>query len=433
MTTGPQRRGLVIAAPSSSSGKTVVTLALLRALRNQGVAVCGAKAGPDYIDPKFHSLACGQVSRNLDPWAMDKAMLASLVSQGDSEILLVEAMMGLFDGAADGRGSAADLAAELALPVVLVVDCAKQSHSVAALIKGFTEFRQTVEISGVILNKVGSDRHESMLRGVIKPLGVPVLGAIRRHDDLCLPERHLGLVQAEEMAAVEAFVKRAAVRVAGQCDLALLIKMAAPVAESKEAKVPVRPLGQRIAIAKDIAFSFIYPHLVEGWQKAGAELTFFSPLADESPSKQCDAVYLPGGYPELHCAQLASAERFKSGMREAGKAGKVVFGECGGYMVLGDGLTDKEGFNHGMVGLLKLETSFVTRKLHLGYRKAVALGGFSNQHFACHEFHYSSVLKEEGTALFQATDALGAQIGPMGLREGRIMGSYLHIISEIQP
>ncbi len=184
-----------------------------------------------------------------------------------------------------------------------------------------------------------------------------------------------------------------------------------------------------MAIARDAAFSFAYPHQLEDWRAQGAELSFFSPLADENPPEDADAIYLPGGYPELHAGRLAAGARFHDGLRLAAARGTFVYGECGGYMVLGEGLEDASGARHAMAGLLKLETSFARRKLHLGYRRAVAGQGFPfGQKMAAHEFHYSSVLREEGDPLFLATDALGADLGPQGLRSGNVMGSYLHVI-----
>ena len=426
--------GLMIAAPASGSGKTTVTLGLLRALADDGVALAPGKAGPDYIDPAFHAAASRADCLNYDPWAMRRALLATnaAAQMHGGRMLLVEAMMGLFDGAADGSGSPADLAAMLGLPVVLVVDCSRMSHSIAALVRGYADFRADVDVCGVILNKVGSARHEAMLREALAKAGVAVLGAIASDPGLALPERHLGLVQAGEHSALEAFVRRAAETVRGCVDLDGLIaragKSAVPSAPADVARLP--PLGQRIAIARDNAFAFIYPHLLAGWREQGASLSFFSPLRNEAPPADCDAVFLPGGYPELHAAALADAATFRAGMIAAGARGARIYGECGGYMTLGEGLVAADGTRHAMLGLLPLVTSFAERRRHLGYRRLVPLAGSGfAQAMTAHEFHYSTMVREgEAERLFAVTDAVGADLGTAGLRRGNVAGSYMHLI-----
>jgi cobyrinic acid a,c-diamide synthase len=426
--------GLLIAAPSSGSGKTTVTLGLLRALEKRGVAIAPGKAGPDYIDPAFHAAASGETCLNFDPWAMRNALLqtnaAGHAAQG--RLLVVEAMMGLFDGAADGKGSAADLAALLGLPVVLVVDCAKASHSVAALVGGFAHFRTDTLVVGVILNRVGSDRHETMLRQALSGIAMPVFGVVRSDPSLHLPERHLGLVQAGEHGQLEAFIERAAVVIEHGCDLDALLHVAeaSPRAAPSSAAAPLPPLGQKIAVARDVAFAFSYAHILRGWQAAGAEIAFFSPLADEVPALDADAVYLPGGYPELHAGTLAAASTFRTGMLDAHMRGARIFGECGGYMVLGDALIDAEGAVHPMLGLLPLVTSYAARKRHLGYRRITPVdASFFSAPMTAHEFHYASIVSE-GAAdrLFAAEDALGASLGDVGLRRGNVAGSFMHLI-----
>ncbi|MFN6943285.1 MAG: cobyrinate a,c-diamide synthase [Parvibaculum sp.] len=424
--------GLLIAAPASGSGKTVVTLGLMRALKRRGLAVAPGKAGPDYIDPAFHAAASGTPCFNFDPWAMRPSFLHAQAGQTSPDALLViEAMMGLFDGAADGRGSAGDLASLLSLPVVLVIDCARTSQSVAAVASGFARFRADVQVAGVILNRIGSDRHEAMLRAAMSKTELPVLGCLRSDPQLSLPERHLGLVQAGEHAALESFIERAADAIDAGIDIGALLSIAqaAPRIES----APVRgiaPLGQHIAVACDLAFAFSYPHLLEGWRAQGAGLSFFSPLADEGPSSDADAIYLPGGYPELHAGRLASADGFRSSMTGAADRGARIYGECGGYMVLGEGLVDADGHRHAMLGLLPLVTSYAVRKRHLGYRRLRSLAPdlFAGS-YTGHEFHYSTVVSE-GAAdrLFEAEDALGEPLGAVGLRRGSIAGSYMHLI-----
>ncbi len=366
--------GFVLAAPQSGSGKTLTTLALLRLLTRQGMALRSAKAGPDYIDPAFHAAATGHPSVNLDPFAMRPDLLRALAF-ADARPLVVEAMMGLYDGAADGSGSAADLAEMLGLPVVFLVDCAKQSHSIAALVRGFRDHRPSLRFAGLMLNRVGSLRHETLLRDALKPLGLPILAVLPADPALTLPERHLGLVQAGERADLAGFLDRAAAWMAsglqpGALDGLLGVTLRAPAPPK-----PLAPLGAHIAVARDTAFAFSYPHLLEGWRQAGAALSFFSPLADEGPAAEADAVFLPGGYPELHAGRLAAASRFPEGMQAAARRGALIYGECGGYMALGEGLVDADGIRHGMLGLLPVETSFAQRKRHLGYRRLAPLPG----------------------------------------------------------
>lgn len=428
----PDKKGLLIAAPASGSGKTVITLALLRALKHAGVDIAASKAGPDYIDPGFHKLACGGESVNLDAWAMSPARLQQLANQQNGSHLLVEGMMGLFDGAADGSGSAAELSKLLGMPVLLVVDAGKQSHSVAALVRGFRDHDPEIALAGVILNRVGSPRHARMLTGALSAIGVSVLGAVPRDNALGLPERHLGLVQAEEISKGETFIDNAA-RIVGQsCDLRLVQEAFATIHNQPGNKAPgLKPLGQHVAIARDEAFSFVYPHWLKDWHDSGVQISFFSPLANEMPDSHADAVFLPGGYPELHVGKLAAAETFRQGMHDARDRGVFIYGECGGYMVLGQGLVDAEGNAHRMTGLLDLETSFARRKLHLGYRQLTANGFRLGKQFSAHEFHYTSALREVGEPLFEACDALGENMQTAGLRSGKVAGSYMHVIDTV--
>lgn len=427
-------KGVLIAAPQSGSGKTVLTLALLRALKDAGVAVTPAKAGPDFIDPAFHAASAGGPSVNLDPWAMRGDLVSSLAAHAvaGGRMLVVEAMMGLFDGALDGTGSAADLARQLGLPVVLIIDAQKLGHSVAALVRGFRDHQRDIVIAGVILNRTGSARHEAMLRNALAPLNVDVLGAVRRSEMLVLPERHLGLVQASENEALEDFISAAAAQVAESVDVAALERIGGQMLLRDTAGgVPrLKPFGQRMALARDRAFAFSYPHLLDGWRRQGAELRFFSPLAGEAPDADADAVYLPGGYPELHGGPIAANAVFREAMADHARRGTPVYGECGGYMVLGEGIVDADGARHAMLGLLPLETSFEQRKLHLGYRRLTPLDGAP---FAvpltAHEFHYATVVSEgDADPLFEARDALDTDLGTPGLRMANVSGSFMHVI-----
>jgi cobyrinic acid a,c-diamide synthase len=433
-------RGLIIAAPHSGAGKTTVTLALLAALKQRGLAVRAAKAGPDYIDPAFHAAATGAPSVNLDSWAMPPHMLGALAAQAahDADVFVIEGVMGLFDGAPGipgRRGATADLAAHFALPVVLVVDVARQAQSAAALVRGFATHDPAVRVAGVILNRVGSARHRALIAEAMAAIGIPVLGAVPRDPSLALPERHLGLVQAGEHGDLKELFARLAAMAEQHFDIGAILACAAPlqIDRGASAHLALPPPGQRIALASDRAFSFVYPHVVEAWRRAGAEVLPFSPLADEPPPERADCCWLPGGYPELHAAALAAARNFCDGLRRFSKT-RPVHGECGGYMVLGQSLQDADGRMHAMTGLLGHATSFAKRKLQLGYRSARLLSDCALGRAATlvrgHEFHYATLSAagdDEGLA--EIFDAEGRALGPSGGRRGRVTGSFFHAIA----
>ena len=425
-------RGLVIAAPASSSGKTLVTLGLLAALRSTGRAVGAAKVGPDYIDPRFHEAASGRTSQTLDPWAMSPDRLRALAGQAahGTDLLVVEGVMGLFDGPEAGRGSTADLARTLGLPVVLVVDARRQGASIAALVRGFRDYDPSVKVAGVIANRVGSPKHERLVRSALDPIGVVCFGCIPKDDALALPSRHLGLVQAGECPDLGGFMRSAAALIAGQVDLDRLVASAGVVPEGIPARDGLPPLGQRLAVAQDAAFGFSYPHLLDDWRRLGAEIHPFSPLADEPPDAAADAVFLPGGYPELWAGQIAAAGEFLDGLRSAATRGALIYGECGGYMTLGRGLVDAEGVGHRMAGLLPVDTRFDRRALSLGYRRLSLRAPLPwPSRLAGHEFHYATLgSPETGEPVFDCTDSTGTPLGPAGLSLGRVAGSFIHVI-----
>jgi len=434
--------GIILAAPASGSGKTTITLALLRALRRRGHLVGSFKVGPDYIDPTFHSRAAGRPALNLDSWAMRIETLAGLADRvaDGVDLVLGEGVMGLFDGASDGQGSTADLASLFDLPVILVVDARGMAASAAALVEGFTRHRDDVEVAGILFNRVAGAEHEALLRRACDDrFARPVLACLPSDPRLELPARHLGLVQADEIPAIEGWLDRAAEIVGDRTDLDRLIRLARPFGLGLYGPParPLRPLGQRIALASDVAFAFAYPATVEGWRVAGAEVLPFSPLADQPPDASADAVYLPGGYPELHAGRLAANRRFLGGLRAAAARSAFVYGECGGYMALGRTLVDRAGEPHVMADLLPLATSFAEPRLQLGYRRLRALGatplGAAGTTFRGHEFHYASLVdgpagSGEAPPLFEVTDARGRPLGSQGARVGSVAGSFLHLI-----
>jgi cobyrinic acid a,c-diamide synthase len=434
-------RGLMIAAPRSGSGKTTVTLGLLRALKRRGVDVVGLKSGPDYIDPAFHAAASGREGVNLDSWAMAPKLLATLAAQTArrAELALCEASMGLFDGvpAESGRtGTSADVAAALSMPILLVIDVTGQAQSAAAIVKGCATYDERLKVGGVIVNRVGSERHRRLVVEAIEAMGISVVGALPRDDKVALPERHLGLVQAGETEALEARLETIADFIETHVDCARVLALAGELDLASPASAPpaVWPPGQRIALAHDAAFSFIYPHLVQGWRAAGAEIIFFSPLADQPPPSDCDLCWLPGGYPELHAGRLASAARFRQGLRRFAET-RLVHGECGGYMALGRSLVDASGVAHPMAGLLGVETSFEKRRMTLGYREARIASncafGLKGTLLRGHEFHYATIVATGGDDPFAfVRDVYGAPEAPSGSRRGRVTGSFFHVIAE---
>ena len=393
--------------------------------------------GPDYIDPAFHTAASGRVCFNLDLWGMRTRTVESNLNTvvPDVDLVIGEGVMGLFDGASGGGGSTVDVAVALDIPVVLVVDASGQATSAAALVHGFDTFDSRLKLAGVIFNRIGGPKHREILQSAMASRGTKVFGFIPRHESLTLPERHLGLVQALENSELEGFLDSAAEFVAEHVDLEALEKIGSiSVTEPKTNHPPLRPLGQKMAVARDQAFAFAYPHVLDGWQNQGAELTLFSPLADEAP-QACDAIYLPGGYPELHAGKLASNANFLNSIRSCARENLTIFGECGGYMVLGQGLVDADNKRHEMAGLLPLETSFADRRLHLGYREVRlkndhALGAKGSL-FRAHEFHYATITREEGDeALFIGNDSEGNSLGTFGHRIGAVAGSFIHLIDQ---
>ena len=428
--------GILISAPSSGTGKTTVMLGLLRAFSDMGLRVQPFKSGPDYIDPAFHHAAARKASFNLDSWGMDEGLMNTIVAESeDADIAIAEGSMGLYDGVAtkgaSGFGSSAETAVRFGWPVILVVDVSGQAQSAAATALGFMNYMPDLPFGGVILNRVASPRHERLARLGMEQAGIKVLGMLPRRGDLALPERHLGLIQAIEHPDLEQAISNYASFLSEHVDLEAIRAVAQGTNPPKVGRL-VRPPAQRIALARDAAFSFTYPHLLKAWRTEGAEILPFSPLNDDLVP-DADLVWLPGGYPELHAGTLAGANKFLTSLREHA-ATKPVHGECGGYMALGTTLIDKEGVAHKMAGLLGVVTSYEKRKFHLGYRQAVlqeaVLGYQRGSRLRGHEFHYSTILEEPDAPLAQVTDADGNLVSETGSLRGHVSGTFFHMISE---
>ena len=384
----------------------------------------------------------GSPSINLDSWAMSDKLLDALAGQAadGADVVVIEGVMGLFDGSADagahGRhGATADLAAHFGLPVVLVLDVARQAQSAAAIVRGFSSHDPAVRIAGVILNRVGSERHRALVADAIAALDIPILGALPREAALALPERHLGLVQAGEHPNLAALIEHLADTAERYVDLDAVVAHAGffNIAPAADGAFALPPPGQRIALARDQAFSFVYPHLTDAWRKAGAEILPFSPLADEPPPHDADSCWLPGGYPELHADALAAARNFSAGLPRLAES-SPLHGECGGYMVLGESLEDAAGRRHAMTGLLghcdELRQAQTAPRLP---HRAAALAEHSwraGTLIRGHEFHYASLTSAGGDEPFaEIADGEGRALDKTGGRRGHVTGTFFHAIA----
>lgn len=438
-------KALLVGAPRSGAGKTTLAVGLIAALTACGRRVRALKCGPDYIDAAFHSAASGAECANIDSWAMSPGHMAEIFDSAAEPggLLVVESAMGLFDGIAGqpGRsGAAADIAVRFGIPVVLAIDIAGQAQSAGAVARGFASFDPGLEIAGVILNGVASERHLRTATEGLAAAGIERLGWLPRRPEFAFQDRHLGLVQARERPELAQEIAALADQVATTVDLDRIEALArAPhavgdgvVAGQSATRAPDPP-GQRIALADDDAFSFIYPHMTAAWRLQGAEIVRFSPLADEPPPDGCDSCWLPGGYPEIHAGRLAAAGRFLGGLRAFAET-RPVHGECGGYMVLGQTLEDADGAVHAMAGLLRHRTSFKARKLHLGYRRAVATQrcvlGEAGTAVRGHEFHYATIEGDAADDAFLTVfDGEGRTLGAGGGRRGSVTGTFFHAIA----
>ncbi|MCE3552089.1 cobyrinate a,c-diamide synthase [Pseudonocardia sp. RS11V-5] len=434
-------RALVVAAPASGSGKTTVATGLMAALARRGTAVAPFKIGPDYIDPGYHTLAAGRPGRNLDPVLVGEHRIGPLVRHGAAscEIAVIEGVMGLFDGrVADGYGSTAQVAAMVGAPVVLVVDCRGQSRSVAALLHGFRSFDPTprsaggaptgrARIAGVILNRVGSARHEEVLRAACDEIGLPVLGVLPRRAELAVPSRHLGLVTAvEHGAAATAAVDAMAELVAEHVDLDAVVRVAEPLPAGAVWDTAVElggyraAPGSRTAVLGGAAFSFGYAEHVELLAAAGSEVVLVDPLRDETLPAAVGGLVLPGGFPEEHVRDLGANTGLLAAIRALAAAGAPIRAECGGLLYL---CRELDGVP--LVGALDA-TAAMTGRLTLGYRDAVALSdstGFAaGERVGGHEFHHCAVTPRAGAAA--AWGWRGGQ--PEGFVAGGVHASFLH-------
>lgn len=434
-------RRFVIAAPHSGSGKTTVTLGMMALLRRRGLSVAPFKVGPDFIDPGYHRLVTGTPSVNLDGWMCPPDFVRETFARhaAGADIAVIEGVMGLFDGIDGGSesGSTAQVAKLLAAPVVLVVDARSQARSAAALVHGFAGFDPGVKVAGVIFNNVASANHEAILREAVATSlpHIAVLGCLPKDPALGIPSRHLGLTTAEENPLSDEFIDHLARVMERHLDLETLLD-AAQVEYGRQGEETSAGGGNglcpvRIAVARDAAFCFAYPDNLRLLEEAGAELHYFSPLADAALPDGVDGIYLPGGYPELFAARLAENAAMRQAILSAVERDMPVYAECGGFIYLTSGVAADEG-THAMVGIFPVLTRMLPRRKALGYREVELVGdgpvGRKGTIARGHEFHYSEM--EEVPQRFERlyrVSRKGTFLGFEGYRYRNCLASYIHL------
>jgi len=418
-----KKPSFLIAAPHSGSGKTTITLGLLRAFNNRGMKVQPFKCGPDYLDPWHHRNAAGKHSVNLDLFMADEAHVKSQFSKGmqTADVGLAEGVMGLFDGAHKAEGSSAEIAKLLNLPVILVVDARSTAYSVAPLLYGYKYFDPAVNLVGVIFNFVNSESHCRFLNAACKDVDVPCLGYLPQKENLKMNSRHLGLSICEKDKSYDKLLNEIASHVEKHIDLNRLIKACSREVDPCPT-VQVQTKGKlKIAVARDEAFNFYYTNNLEQLETLGT-VTFFSPLRDAC-LPEARLVYLGGGYPELYLEELSANPTMLESIRSYCDRGGALVAECGGMMFLGRSITDKKGKAFPMVGFLNIRASIEPMKLTLGYRKF----RLNNREYRGHEFHYSTLTANNEPSLAGKTfNATGHEVDAPVFRKKNVLASYIH-------
>lgn len=415
---------LLISATNSGCGKTTFTLGLMRALRRRGLSIAGFKCGPDYIDPKFHRLASGQDSINLDLYMMSEQHVREVYAKYSQEhdACIVEGVMGLFDGSHKMEGSSAEVARLLDLPIILLVNAASSAYSTGAIIYGYKNWKPNLRIVGVVFNRVASENHYSFLRDAAQDAGLISLGYIPKTSNLDVPSRHLGL-SLEELNKLDYFPDQVADLIEQHVDLDQLLSLCTTALPAQGTE-PTKPQGNmRIAVAYDEAFNFVYPENIEALRRLG-EVLYFSPLADDALPSDIDMLYLPGGYPEFYLERLSAGTQLRQAIKRFGDEGGRILAECGGMMYLCENIIDEAGKAYPMCGLLRNEATMEAMKLSLGYRSVhcpkLTLRG--------HEFHYSR-LKHTATEPSIATQygAKGNAVPTALYRYRNVLAGYTHL------
>jgi cobyrinic acid a,c-diamide synthase len=434
-------RGIVIAGTHSGCGKTTVTLGILAALRKKGYKVQPFKAGPDFIDTGLHKLITGMTSRNLDLWMCGRDYVTDCFSRhsADADISVVEGVMGMYDG----NISTADLAASLGLPVILVVDAYGMAESAGAVVKGFVEYGERnmdvlPTVAGVIFNRIASDRHYQRVKDSVQD--VPVIGYLPRDMDFNIPHRHLGLVVAEESPIQAEEIDKLADAVLRHIDMDSIVqKSGSALTAGARLSRPYVTSSIRIAVAYDKAFCFYYEDNLDLLRQAGAEILTFSPISDNSVPADADALYIGGGYPELHAEKLSANKPMLESIRKFSDAGKPGYAECGGFMYMTEGIYDFDNVLHPMAGVFPFKTRMKNGRSSLGYREAAlkerSILGIKGTAVRGHEFHYSEVLESRGEVIppshcptiYSVKDGSGLALADEGYRIKNTLGSYIHI------
>ncbi|AGK52171.1 cobyrinate a,c-diamide synthase [Bacillus sp. 1NLA3E] len=394
-------RRLVIAGTGSGVGKTTVTIGLMAALRNKGYVVQGFKCGPDYIDPTYHTAVTGRPSRNVDSWMLNAEMVKEIINRGSAgaDISIIEGVMGFFDGKdpTNNSGTTAEISMISKSPVVLIVNCASMARSAAAIVKGFQVFDEETNIVAVIANRVGSEGHYKLVKKAIEQeCGIPVIGFLKRDDELTIPERHLGLVPSVERGELEPFFEKLASLVQETVDVDRLFQLAqAPALEIEQSQfVQKQEPSVRIAVAKDAAFNFYYQENIDMLEAYGAEIVPFSPLSGETLPDRIQGLYLGGGFPEEFAEELAQQTAVKQSIKAAIENGLPTLAECGGFMFLTEAIETTNHQKYEMVGLIPGTVKMQSKLAALGYREVTgATGNFllnGNLLAKGHEFHYST-------------------------------------------
>ncbi len=453
---------ILIAAPSSGSGKTTISLGIMAALRKRGLAVQPFKVGPDFIDPGHHTAVCGRASRNLDGWMLSKEYVVESFlnalhphpnpnplpsrerEKEKADIGVIEGVMGLFDGAsgASEDGSSAQIAKWTGSPVILVVDARSMARSAAALVSGFENFDKDINVAGVIFNRVGSERHKTMLKNAVEShCKARVLGFIPRDEGLIMPERHLGLITAEEGLSAE-FIDRLADVVEENVDMEELLSLSLPspcgrglrgggAVKSSPSPQPSPVKGEgvmRVAVARDQAFSFYYEDNFDILKSLGAELVFFSPLADKALPEGITNLYIGGGYPEVHAERLSANISMLESIKEFVEGGGRVYAECGGFMYLTEGIIDFDGKHHPMAGMFPTRAKMLKKRKALGYVEVESLeDGLSK--IRGHEFHYSEIdeMPESIKRVYRVNKPGSDETWAEGYSYKNTLASYVHL------
>ena len=418
------KNSFLIAAPSSNSGKTIVTLGLIKALRNKNLNIQPFKCGPDYIDPLHHSTIAGVQSYNLDVWMSDEEHIQYIYQQQmqAADVGIVEGVMGLFDGAKRDKGSSAEIAQILDLPVILVVNAAATAYSVAPLLYGFKNFNPNVKVKGVIFNKVSGESHYQFLKEAAEDTGVVSLGYVPKNKHLTLESRHLGLSLTDNQQMITA-VNEAAKLISQHVNLDLLLEISKKEVKGVERRSTTSSAtGLTFAIANDAAFNFMYPANIDRLKEIG-EVAYFSPLNDSEIPK-CDLLWFPGGYPELYAKELSENTSMIRAIKTFEDRGGKIVAECGGMMYLGKVVQLKDDSNYNMLGVFDYETTLADMKLKLGYRSVIA----NKEVYKGHEFHYSGIKidsTQKGDYLVKS--ARNSDINMPVYRKSNVWSSYFHI------